>query len=477
MTTLNSLFEPHRPSSTAVIIPDGPVHQSYHDLYWAASERAFAFLSMGVTKGDVIAMACGNNVNFLPVFLGATAIGAIAAPLNPAYKEAEFHAYFHRLSPVIVAVDDPTCTAAKVARARRIRVVAPGQRGESPPCPPKDVEPSDTALALFTSGTTGDPKLVPLSHSNLLHSCSNIAGSYGLSSSDSTLVVMPLFHVHGLIGAALSTLYSGGTIILPPKFSASSFWDQAVLATWYTASPTIHHILTRLDPSEEEARQCRQVGGPFRFIRSCSAALDPELRAWMEGRWKVPVVEAYGMTEAAHQVSTQRIGGGGEGTVGYGVGVGIEIRDGRIIISGPNVMDGYEGEAPLIDGKLDTGDTGEMTEEGLRLLGRSKEMINRGGETIAPLEIDTCLNSHPAVSEAVAFGVPDEKYGEVVHAAVILCGPTLEAQLIRFCETYLADFKVPVRIHFVDEFPRTAAGKVQRSALASQLGEDNGSRP
>ncbi|HEV3122669.1 MAG TPA: acyl--CoA ligase, partial [Isosphaeraceae bacterium] len=347
----------------------------------------------------------------------------------------------------------------------------------------------DVALFLHTSGTTSRPKGVPLTHANLYTSLRNIADTYALSPDDVSLIVMPLFHVHGLLGATLSTLHRGGTAIVPQRFSAASFWKEAREhgATWYSAVPTIHQILlARAD----------QDGAPrsgLRFIRSCSAALAPSVFAELEARFGAPVLEAYGMTEAAHQMASNPLPPGARkpGSVGRGTGVEIAILDekgnarppgalGEVSIRGENVMHGYRNNPEanaqsFASGFFRTGDQGHLDEKGyLTLTGRIKELINRGGEKISPLEVDGILIEHPAVSEAVCFAVQDPKYGEEVNAAVVLKAPVTEGEIVRFCRERLADFKVPKRIHITDSLPRTATGKIQRRHVAAHFQKHSG---
>ena len=295
---------------------------------------------------------------------------------------------------------------------------------------------------------------------------------------------MPLFHVHGLIGAALSSLQSGGTIVIPPRFSASTFWkhQKDTQSTWYSAVPTIHQILgMRADQDDAPHKS-------FRFIRSCSAALAPSVLESMEERFGAPVLEAYGMTEASHQMSSNHLPPGlrTPGTVGSGTGVEITIMDetgkilgiherGEVVIKGPNVTLGYHNNPQANQESFTrewfrTGDQGTLSEDGiLTLTGRLKELINRGGEKISPLEVDAALIKHTAVAEAVCFGIPDQKYGEIVQAAVVLNQTATEIDLQAFCSDQLADFKVPERIHILEEMPRTATGKIQRRNIAAKF--------
>jgi len=317
----------------------------------------------------------------------------------------------------------------------------------------------------------------------------NIVAHYGLSPSDVSLCVMPLFHVHGLVASTLSTLLSGGTVVVPAKFSPLSFWRTVrdTGATWYSAVPTIHNLLLA------RAGNDRPAGAEgLRFIRSCSASLPPEMMERMERVFGVPVLEAYGMTEASHQMASNPRPPAARkaGSVGPGTGVEIGIMDeagnllpqgerGEVVIKGPNVVSGYENNPEanarsFTNGWFRTGDQGVLDAEGyLTLTGRLKEMINRGGEKIGPREIDEVLLSHPAVAEAVAFGVPHPAWGEEVAAAIVLKegtdAATGESAILAFCKERLADFKCPKKIYITAAIPRTATGKIQRGAVAKAL--------
>ena len=312
--------------------------------------------------------------------------------------------------------------------------------------------------------------------------------SYQLGQDDVSLCVMPLFHVHGLVASALATFASGGTVVVPSAFNPFSFWRLVRThgVTWYSAVPTIHQLLLARLGAE------RPPGAEgLRFIRSCSAALPPEAMAQLESRLDVPMLEAYGMTEAAHQMASNPLPPGTRkpGTVGPGTGVRIGIlgpdgselpagQPGEVVIAGPNVIDGYEDNpaanaASFTAGWFRTGDQGVIDDDGyLRLTGRIKELINRGGEKIAPREIDDALLSHPAVADAVAFGVPHPVWGEEVAAAVVLRRPVSESELVAWCRDRLAPFKCPGKLHIVDAIPKTATGKVQRLDVAARFAAD-----
>jgi acyl-CoA synthetase (AMP-forming)/AMP-acid ligase II len=350
-------------------------------------------------------------------------------------------------------------------------------------------DPDDVALVLHTSGTTSRPKIVPLRQRNLAASARNIAATLALTPQDRCLVIMPLFHIHGLIGALLSSLHAGASVHCPPGFNALKFfaWLDQAEATWYTAVPTMHQtILARADRNADVIARRK-----LRFIRSSSASLPPAVMKQLEDTFGCPVIESYGMTEASHQMASNPLPPRPRkpGSVGIAAGPEVGIMDldgklldrgeiGEIVIRGDNVTAGYANNPKanaeaFTNGWFRTGDQGVLDAEGyLSLTGRLKEIINRGGEKIAPREVDDVLMDHPAVAQVVTFGMPHDKLGEEVAAAVVLReGQNASEQDLRsFAATRLADFKVPKKIVFLAEIPKGATGKLQRIGLAQRLG-------
>ncbi|TIV49865.1 MAG: AMP-dependent synthetase, partial [Mesorhizobium sp.] len=358
-----------------------------------------------------------------------------------------------------------------------------------PPVESALAEDSDTALLLHTSGTTSRPKLVPLSHANLAASAAHIGATLSLTPADRCLNIMPLFHIHGLIAAVLSSLAAGGSVFCTPGFNALRFfqWLSEAKPNWYTAVPTMHQaILPRAARNPEQLAEAK-----LRFIRSSSASLPAQVMAELEATFGCPVIESYGMTEASHQMASNRLPPGQRkpGSVGAAAGpeVAVMAPDGRllkagevgeIVIRGPNVTAGYEKNADanasaFAHGWFHTGDQGVLDEDNyLRVTGRLKEIINRGGEKISPLEVDGVLMDHPAVAQVVTFAMPHDKLGEEVAAAVVLREgqSASEADIRGFASTRLADFKVPRKVLILDEIPKGATGKLQRIGLAAKLG-------
>ena len=444
MSTPNTLLDviQSAPSNrTAIIVPESGIQVSYQQLRDQVAAMADALAALGIRRGDRIATSLPNGLPAIVSFL-ASSIAGTAAPLNPGYREDEVKFYLEdTAAKILLCPPEAQPEARRAAEATGIPVyalemddsgfvrIAGAGNGKSASRP----SPDDTALVLHTSGSTGRPKRVPILHRNIAASTRNIVAHYALTGDDVSLCVMPLFHVHGLVASTLSTMLSGGTVVVPSKFNPLSFWRTAreTKTTWYSAVPTIHNLLLSRAGGE------RPAGAEgLRFIRSCSASLPPEMMNQMERVFGVPVLEAYGMTEASHQMSSnpQPPAARKPGSVGPGTGVKIGIMNdagnllvvgdrGEVVIQGPNVVSGYENNPEanaksFTHGWFRTGDQGFLDADGyLTLTGRIKELINRGGEKIGPREIDEVLLSHPEVAEAVCFGVPHPAWGADLAAA------------------------------------------------------------
>lgn len=492
-----------QPNAPALLSPgQNPTsYQQLTDLLQAVTRRLAAW---GFSRADRIAVVLPNGPDAAAAFLAISTVCA-CAPLNPAYTREEFTFSLQDLGIKALVTSFPTehpCRQA--ANAAGITVISlvsnPSYaglftlEGDLPvsSASVSYVEPDDVALLLHTSGTTSRPKIVPLTHRNLLASARNIISTYALTPQDRCLNMMPLFHIHGLVGAVASTLCSGGSVICAPGFNPEQVmsWLADQKPTWYTAVPSMHHAVLEAAAREPEKRKDLSL----RFIRSCSSSLPPTLAQKLEEEFSVPVLEAYGMTEAAHQMASNPLppGKNKHGSVGSATGTtSIAILDaqgtplpagqtGEICIRGENVIHAYEGnpaanQSSFVDGWLRTGDLGTLDGDGyLFIQGRVKELINRGGEKISPREIDDVLMQHQAVSEAVSFGVPHPTLGEDVAAAVVLrSNQTLSMlELRQFASTKLADHKIPRQIVFLAEIPKGPTGKFQRVLLAEKLKDE-----
>jgi acyl-CoA synthetase (AMP-forming)/AMP-acid ligase II len=472
----------------ALVVPDSEASLSYAALQRALDHAAGRLAAVGVREGDRVALVAANGPALIVGFLAVLASGAAAAPLNPALGVAELTSELDDLR-VSRLLHDGSATAAAAAREARVPASAIALADallhiDGRPGDPLEAvgNPDALALLLHTSGTTSKPKTVPIRQRNLVASTAAVAQTYGLTGEDVTMCVMPLFHVHGLVATVLATLSTGGTVILP-RFRPSAFWDEVTRygATWYTAVPTIHaRLLARV------LELPAPPGHRLRFARSCSAPLPSVLWQRYEDATGVPLVEAYGMTEAAHQMASNPLPPGERrpGTVGRATGVEIAALDdgwqpvpageeGEVSVRGPSIVDQYLDNPAATagsfrDGWFRTGDVGKLSADGyLTLVGRLKELINRAGEKISPYEVEDVLLAHPAVAEAAAYPVPDEKYGEQVGVVVVLSGEATPGELAAHCADRLAAFKRPARVTILPEIPKGPTGKIQRRNLAT----------
>lgn len=489
------------PNSIAIAAP-GYSPLSFADLYRHIEQVVSQLRASGIGRNDRVATILPNGPEMAVAFLGV-ASGATSAPLNPAYRAAEFEFYLEDLkAKAMLIAREMDSPARAAARSLDIPIFELDfERGGSAGAfsfRPANTQPlnqdtwadsDDVALVLHTSGTTSKPKLVPLTHTNLCTSAKNIARALALTPDDVCLNVMPLFHIHGLMAAVLASLTAGARVVCTPGFLAPRFFDwlSDFRPTWYTAVPTMHQQILA------HARGKEVVTGyaPLRFVRSSSAALPPSVMSELESVFHAPVLEAYGMTEAAHQMASNPLPPRARkaGSVGLPAGPEIAIMGeygelldaelpGEIVIRGENVMRGYDGNPQanaeaFTNGWFRTGDRGYRDQEGyLFITGRIKELINRAGEKIAPREVDQVLLLHPRVAQAVTFALPDRQVGEEVAAAVVLRdqGGVSEKELREFAATRLADFKVPRRVVILDDIPLGPTGKVQRIGLADRLG-------
>jgi len=491
-------------NATCINTPGGkPL--TYGGLRALAAQTIDALNAQGVGRNDRVAIVLDNGPEMAVAFLSIAA-GATAAPLNPAYRTEEFEFYLSDLNAKILVIGhDKPSPALDVAQKLGIPVVRltptpehgagsfslafPDGRAATRAERPGAAAVDDIALVLHTSGTTSRPKIVPLSQQNICASAGHIRNTLALSAADRGLAIMPLFHIHGLMASVLAPVSAGAEVWCPGSFNALKFfsWLDEVQPTWYTAVPTMHQtILARAGKNVEIVKANR-----LRFIRSSSSSLAPQIIRELEEVFGAPVIESYGMTEAAHQMASNPLPPAARkpGSVGLAAGPEVCVLDaagnpqpagvaGELCIRGPNVMGGYENNAKangeaFTNGWFRTGDQGVMDAQGyVTITGRLKEIINRGGEKISPREVDEVLLDHPGVAQCVTFAVPHDMLGEDVAAAVVLReGAQLaEKDLRAFAQTRLADFKVPRKIVILDEIPKGATGKVQRIGLAQKLG-------
>ncbi len=506
ISTIPDLLEAADRTSIAIAAP-GRAPLTYGGLRRLVSSTVDALNDFGVGRNDRVAIVLPNGPEMAAAFV-AIGAGATTAPLNPAYRADEFDFYMTDLrAKALVVMEGDDSPAVEIAKKLTIPILrlAPdpdqgagaftllaegGTARTEKAAATGYAAAEDKALVLHTSGTTSRPKIVPLTHTNITASAHHIGKTLQLTHEDRCLNIMPLFHIHGLIAAVLSSLAAGGTVFCTPGFSALRFftWLDEAEPSWYTAVPTMHQaILARAERNRESVERAK-----LRFIRSSSASLPPPVMRELEELFRCPVIEAYGMTEAAHQMASNPLPPRPRkpGTVGLPAGPEIRIIDeqgaplpqgerGEVAIRGPNVTKGYENNpeanaaAFTEDGWFRTGDQGVFDADGyLTITGRLKEIINRGGEKISPREVDDVLCEHPAVQQAVTFAIPHAMLGEEVGAAIVLReeSEVTEQQIKDWASLRIAEFKVPRRIVFLDELPKGPTGKVQRIGLAERLG-------
>ncbi len=502
--TLAALLAGGANAAPAVSAP-GRAALSFGALRELIGRTIAALNAEGIGRNDRVAIVLSNGPEMATCFM-ACASGVTSAPLNPAYRTDEFEFYLNDLNAKALIVErgseSPAIAVAEKLGVRLIDlVVANGaaagdftlharDAASGPPAAHGGfAHPDDVSMVLHTSGTTSRPKIVPLSQRNLAASAQNIAATLQFTPKDCGLNIMPLFHIHGLIAGVLAPLSAGSQVFCTPGFNALKFfgWMDEAKPTWYTAVPTMHQaIVGRASKNTDVIAR-----HPLRFIRSSSSSMPPQVIAEVEATFKAPLVEAYGMTEATHQMASNPLPPGKRipGSVGLAAGPEVAImgedgnllaagETGEIVIRGDNVTAGYESNPKanaeaFTNGWFRTGDQGTIDAEGyVRLTGRLKEIINRGGEKVSPREVDEILMDHPAVGQVVCFGMPHPKLGEEVAACVVLREgqSATERDLQDFVGARAADFKVPKKILFMDEIPKGATGKLQRIGLAQKLG-------
>ncbi len=462
------------------------------------------FEELLITPSDPVAIVLPNGPDLGILFLASACFG-IAAPLNPNYSKQEFLFFLKDLGARFLIVDPalnsnacsaameldlpildlfPTNIAGSFTLKVRTNLRVTNQK--------IDIYSKNTSLLLHTSGTTSKPKLVPLTAENLIQSATNIGNTLELSKQDTCLNIMPLFHIHGLVAVLLTSLLFRNKLICSPGFNALTFFKliQEYKPTWYSGVPTMHQtILQRSTKNKEIIEE-----NPLRFIRSSSAALPKPVFKELENTFQCPVIEAYGMTEASHQIASNPLPPGlrKPGTVGVASGPRVKIitqdgnelpvnQEGEIAIKGKTVIDSYVNNSEanhnsFVQNWFKTGDLGYMDKEGyIRISGRIKEIINKGGEKISPKEIDDILQEMPAIDQVVCFAMQDKRYGEEIGCAIVLVpGMNLkEQEIVEYASKFLAKYKIPKNFFFLSEIPKGATGKLQRIGLAKKLGLEN----
>jgi amino acid adenylation domain-containing protein len=488
------------PRRSAILGP-GYTPLTYGALWTRTTDVVRELRSCGIGQSDRVAVVLPQGADAAATII-AVATAAVCVPLTPTFVADEWQRYFGDLQVAALLTCANIGSACRgVARALGIPII------DLSPLPGKQIgafkllgsgtrqavvdelasSAENEAFMLLTSGTEARPKLVPLTHASVCQSAYNAGAVLGLKSRDRLLNVLPLFHAHGLISGLLTALAAGTSVVCAPKFDPAAFfgWLTEFRPTWYTAVPAVHRaLLLEADRHKDSIRQ-----SSLRVIRSASATLPARVLSELESRFGVPVIETYGMTEAASQIAANPLTRRKIGSVGQSAGAEIAIMDcegrllaagerGEIALRGPTITKGYDNDiaatqSAFRDGWLRTGDLGYLDSDGyLFIVGRIKDVIKRGGQQVAPLEVEDALLSHRDVIEAAAFSIPHPRLGEDVAAAVVLrpnAGITAR-KLRNFAGERIAQFKVPGLIRIVSEIPKGPSGKINRSGLAVALG-------
>jgi len=469
-----------QPGATYLIAPETERRFTYGDLRSESRNLCRYLRAEGLRPGDKVGFYCTNGWQAAVIFLGTMYGGFVSVPLNLLAQTSQLE-YATAHSDVKLVFADPE-NAPRLAKvwAGRIIVIdvdAPslfiGQEVSSKKEQMHSPSEEDPALLMYTSGTTGKPKGCLLTQKNVVSGALFVQQAHALTPEDRMLSSLPLYHINGQIVATLGPMVQGGSVVAPHRFSVSQFWEllEKHRCTWFNVVPTI--IVYLLSSTKRDSRQDFSA---VRFGRSASAPLPPELHREFERKFGLSIIETMGMTETCAPIFSNPLEKSERkyGSVGKPVGSLAKVKDGEILVKGDNVMREYyknpEETRKALDpeGWLHTGDLGYCDPDGYYFVtGRLKELIIKGGENIAPREIDDALYKHPAVLEAAAVGIPDPNYGQEIMAAIVLKpgASATEEELRRFCEGELGPYKTPKQFRFFRELPKGPSGKVQRLKL------------
>ena len=492
MKTLRDAIAANVSDAPFAFAPEADGVMTWRDLAAACDGLAANLEQMQCATGDIVAFMLPNGLSALTVFLGAMAGGYVVAPINLLAQDAHLDYVLDHSRPHVAFASAEHAARLRAACARvgaTTRVIEVGVDGigmEGKPASAPRMTGDTPAMLMYTSGTTGLPKGVVLTHASMLYAGAAVAAHQALTARDRVLSSLPLYHINGQCIATVSTLVCGGSLVMPHRFSVSQWWPlvERYRPTWLNLVPTIiAYLLNGPDPTSAQ----REAMANVRYARSASSPLSPDQQRAFETRFGIPVIEAMGLTESASvafcnpmELAARRIGSPG---LPLAVEARVVSRDGAVLpdgqtgqieIRGPNVMREYfrapelTAQALSRDGWLATGDLGHRDADGYYFItGRTKELIIKGGENIAPREIDEALLRHPAVLEAVAAGVPDRDYGQEI-AAFVVVKPHVslsEDELRAHCLRELGRYKAPRYVRFVSELPKGPSGKVQRMKL------------
>jgi acyl-CoA synthetase (AMP-forming)/AMP-acid ligase II len=500
MRTFRDAIDTHaaaRPKAPCVLAPEPNAVLTYGDLARVGAELGAYLTKEGIPPGSIVSFMLPNGVAAASIFLGAMYAGYIVSPVNLLAQDAQLeYMLAHSGTRLVFAAPEfvdrlralfrRTNNPALVSATDPDRLELPQQ----PPASLTAVDPQAPAMLMYTSGTTGQPKGVLLSHWNMVYAGRAVAEAQAMTSGDRVLSSLPLYHINGQCIATVSPVVSGGSIVMPHRFSASQWWPlvERYRPTWLNMVPTIiAYLLNGADLTPAQAAACRAI----RFGRSASAPLPLEQHRAFEARFGISVIEAMGLTETASVAFANPLDPSRRKYGSAGLPLGVKARvvaadgtvlgpgeQGEIEVRGESVMAGYYREPELSarltasDGWLATGDLGYRDSDGFYFItGRRKELIIKGGENIAPREIDEALLRHPAVLEAAAVGIPDPNYGQDILACIVLKPGACcdEAELRAHCLAQLGRYKTPRLLRIVTALPKGPSGKVQRLRLLEMV--------
>ncbi len=475
------------PDRVFLVDPDSGETLTYDQLHQSCRIVAAQAAARNIRPGDAVGYAMANGSDTAKIILGLMYGGFLATSINlVAGRQTIDYVLGHSRAKLVICQQETRNLLGENPECEVVKAASVLAAGEGSPDVGFQPASKDEGLLMYTSGTTGVPKGVVLTHENLIAGGANTALAHELTVDDRGLCVLPLYHINGLCVTLMGALVSGSSLIIPRKFSVGKFWDQLrqYNGTWFSVVPTqISYLLNEAADRKHDRAGLENL----RFGRSASAPLSPDVQSAFEARFGIPVIETMGLTETAAQILSNPMRGKrkiGSPGIAYGNEVAIADSDqkklpsgqeGEVLVRGPNVMKGYlrnveaTRDALTSEGWLRTGDLGRMDQEGyVTITGRIKELIIKGGENIAPREVDDALYSHPDVIEAAAFGRRCDQYGQRVEAAVSLRDGTSvqSADLIALCQQKIGMFKAPDRIYVLPELPKGPSGKIQRSRLA-----------
>lgn len=483
------------PQKTFLFFPETTNKLSYQNLYKNSEIISQGLQNFGLKKGDVVGFLLQNGIAAAEIFLGTIYGGFVVSPLNLIGLENQWeYAIIHSKMKVLFYDEKYKKFAEKLKKELNICTIEQN-KNQSPSSffvqkklknlEQNKIDFQDEALLMYTSGTTGNPKGVLLTNQNIIAGGKNVILAHQLEEKDCGLCILPLYHINAQIVSLVASLVAQSSLVLPNKFSVGAFWNllEKYKCSWFSLVPTIASYL--LHDNDKNNKKLDFL----KFGRSASAPLTPEIHKKFEKYFGVSLIETMGITEAAAQILSNPLDPSKKKYGSAGIAFGNEVKivdknfkdcllnqEGEIVVKGENVMKGYfqnekETKKSVVNGWLKTGDLGRMDKDGFVFVtGRIKELIIKGGENIAPKEIDEILYSLQGVVEAASFAIEDKNYGEEIAAALVVKNKNYsEKYVIDYCIKKLGNFKAPKKVYFLDDLPKGSSGKIQRNKIIQLL--------